>query len=382
MLVVETAVLLVVLTGGALLVNTILRLKTIDLGFAPDRLWTADFAAPRTLYPQRAQVGQLAGRMAEALRRIPGVVSVGESDWGLLRGVLDGVPMTIDGRSETLRPELRHVSAEYFRTLEMAVRSGRLWTAADENIPPRVAVINATAARRYWPGEDPIGRRIVLNQGKKWPLVIVGVVSDLREANERQGPAPSVYVPMNASSCLFYNFRTMVIRTGGPRAGVGRDAARAMAAVDARLPAAVTRADDVLANGRQGPRFYAVFVGMAGAFGLVLVAVGIAGVTAHSVTRRTREIGLRLALGASPAGVVVMVVRQVSVPVLVGLGVGLSGALAVSRVLTSFLYEIAPQDPVTHAAASGLLLGVALLAAFLPARRAARVRPMEALRAE
>jgi putative ABC transport system permease protein len=382
MLVVETSVLLVVLTGGALLVNTILRLKTIDLGFAPDRLWTADFVAPRSLYPQRAQVGPLAGRMADALRGIPGVASVGASDWGLLRGVLDGLPMTIDGRPDTMRPEVRHVSADYFQTVDMSVRSGRLWTASDEEIAPRVAVINATAARRYWPGEDPIGRRITLNLGRAWPLEIVGVVSDLRETNERRAPAPSVYVPMNSSSCLFYNFRTLVIRTSQPRAGVGRDAVKAMAAVDSRLPVTVTRADEALANGRRGPRFYAVFVGLAGAFGLLLVAVGIAGVTAHGVTRRMREIGVRLALGANPAAVVGMVVRQVVAPVLVGLGVGGAAGLGVSRVLTSFLYEITPQDPVTHIIASSVLLAVALLASWLPARRAARVRPVDALRAE
>ncbi len=382
MVVVETSVLLVVLIGGALLVNSLLRLTTIDLGFAPDRVWTVDFVAPRSLYPQREQVGPLAARMADALRRIPGAVSVGASDWGPLRGVIDDIRMTIDGRSETLRSEVRHVSADYFQAVGISVRSGRLWTAADEDTAPKVAVINETAARRYWPGEDPIGRRITVSPGRTWRLEIVGVVSDLREATERRAPAPSVYVPMNPSSCLFYNFRTLVIRTSQPRTGVGRDAARAMAAVDSRLPVTATRADEALANGRRGPRFYAVFVGMAGAFGLLLVAVGIAGVTAHGVTRRTREIGVRLALGANPVAVVGMVVRQVVAPVLVGLGVGLSAGLAVSRVLTSFLYEITPQDPVTHVAASSLLLAVALLASWLPARRAARVRPADALRAE
>lgn len=381
MTVVETAVLLVVLTGGALLINTLLRLKTIDLGFEPDRLWTADFVAPRTLYPKQAQVGPLAARMVEALRGIPGVVSVGQSDWGLLRGVVD-LPMTIDGRPETLRPEVRHVSADYFETLKLTLQAGRLWTAADENTTPLVAVVNATAARRYWPGEDPVGRRIVVHLGREWPLRVVGVVRDLRETNERQAPSPSVYVPINPNSCLFYHFRTLVVRTSQPLPGLGRDAVRAMAEVDPRLPAGVVRADEALANGRQGPRFYAVFTGLAGAFGLVLVAIGIAGVTAHSVARRTREFGVRLALGASAADVIGMVLRQVLAPVLAGVGLGVAGGLTAARLLASFLYEISPQDPLTHAAAAGLLLGAALMGAWIPARRVARVNPVDALRAE
>jgi predicted permease len=291
LLVVEAAVLLVLLSGGALLVNTLVRLKTIDLGFAPDRLWTAHLMAPRTLYPEATQVGPLAPRMSEALRKLPGVVSVGESDWGLLGGVLPGLTMTIDGRPDKLHPEVRHVSAGYFQTVDMSLRSGRVWTAQEENVHPQVAVINATAARLYWPKEDPIGRRIVLSLGRKWPVQIVGVVRDLREANERQAPGPPVYLPINPFSSLFYRYRTMVVRTSQAQAGLARDAARAMAAVDSRLPVTMTRADETRSNRRQGPRFYAVFVGMAAAFGLLLAAVGIAGVTAQGVAGRTREIG-------------------------------------------------------------------------------------------
>jgi len=380
LLVVEAAVLLMLLSGGGLLVNTLVRLKTINLGFDPDRLWTADFVAPRALYPKLAQVGPLSSRIADALRRLPGVVSVGESDWGLLGGYCPENSMTIVGRPDELRPQTRHVSAGYFATVNIGLRSGRLWTAQEENVKPQVAVINQAAAREYWPKEDPIGRRIVVN--KKWEVQIVGVVRDLREANERKAPGPSVYMPLNPISSRFYMARTMVVRTSQAQAGLARDAIKAIAAIDPRLVVTMTRADETLSERRQDSRFYAVVVGIAAAFGLLLAAVGIGGVTAQGVARRTREIGVRLALGANATGVVRMVVRQVCVPVVIGVGVGAAAALAISRVMKSFLYEITPQDPVTHVVAVGLLLGIALVAAFLPARRAARINPVDALRAE
>jgi predicted permease len=380
LLVVEAAVLLVLLSGGGLLVNTLVRLKTIDLGFEPDRLWTAEFITGKALYPDLAQVGQLSSRAVDAVRKLPGVVSVGESDFGLLGGFCPSNTITIVGRPDELRPQARHVSADYFATVNIALRSGRLWTAQEEDVKPQVAVINQAAARAYWPKEDPVGRRAVVN--KKWEVEIVGVVRDLREANEREAPGPSIYLPLNPVSSRFYRGRTLVVRTSETQAELAREAIKAIAAIDPRLVVTMTRADENLSDRRQDPRFYAVVVGMAAAFGLLLAAVGIGGVTAHGVARRTREIGVRLALGADATGVVGMVVRQVCAPVGVGIAVGAIAALALSRVMKSFLYEITPQDPVTHVAAVVLLLGIALVAAFLPARRAARINPVDALRAE
>jgi predicted permease len=380
LLVLETAVLLVLLAGGALLVNTLVRLKTIDVGFDPDRLWTATVLLPRSLYPDSPRVAQVVGRMEDTLRKLPGVASVGGADWGLLGGVCPGNQMTIDGRQRTERPQIRHVSTSYFTTVNMGLRSGRLWTADDETQQPSVAVINQAAARRYWPKEDPIGRRITVNS--KWPVQIIGVVRDLREANEREAPGPSVYLPLNPASSRFFRLRTMVVRTSQARASLGRDIVKGLAGVDPRISVTVERADVALSTHRQDPRFYAVFVGLAAVFGLLLAAVGIAGIAAQGVTRRTKEIGVRLALGADISGVVAMVVRQVCAPVVIGTVIGGAGALATARVLTSFLYEVTPQDPLTHVAAAGLLLAIALMAAFLPARRAARINPVDALRAE
>jgi predicted permease len=380
LLVVESAVLMVLLSGGGLLVNTLVRLKTVDLGFDPARLWTAEFMAPKALYPATAQVGLLGSRAAEALGRLPGVVAVGESDWGLLGGSCPGNTMTIDGRTETLRPQTRHVSAGYFAAVNMALRGGRLWTAQEENVKPEVAVINEAAARAYWPKEDPVGQRLTVND--KWPVRIVGVVSDLREANERMAPGPSVYMPLNPFSTRFYRARTMVFRTSQPLEGLGLETIKAIAAIDPRLPVTVNRADRTLSDRLQDPRFYAVVVGIAAAFALLLAAVGIGGLTAQGVARRTREIGVRLALGAKAPGLVGMIARETCAPVLVGTAVGVAGALALSRVLTTFLYGITPQDPATHVVALILLVGIALAAAVVPARRAARINPVEALRAE
>jgi predicted permease len=380
LLVVESAVLMVLLSGGGLLVNTLVRLKTVDLGFDPARLWTAEFVAPKALYPETAQVGLVGHRAAEALARLPGVVAVGESDWGLLGGFCPGTTIAIDGRAETLRPQTRHVSAEYFAAVNMETRAGRLWTAQDENVKPEVAVINEAAARAYWPKEDPVGQRMTVNE--KWPVRIVGVVRDLREADEREAPGPSVYLPLNPISTRFYRARTLVLRTSQPLDGLGLEVVKAIAAIDPRVPVTVNRSDQTLSDRRQDPRFYAVVVGIAAAFALLLAAIGIGGLTAQGVARRTREIGVRLALGAEVAGVVGMIVRQICGPVLIGTAVGVGGALALSRVLTTFLYGITPQDTATHVVALVLLVGIALAAAVVPARRAARVNPVEALRSE
>ena len=380
LLVVESAVLMILLSGGGLLVNTLVRLKTVDLGFEPDRLWTAEFIAPKALYPDTAQVGLLGGRAADALSRLPGVVAVGESDWGLLGGFCPGNMLAIDGSTETLRPQTRHVSAGYFAAVNMPLRAGRLWNAQEENVKPEVAVINEAAARAYWPKADPVGQRVTVNE--KWPVRIVGIVRDLREADEREAPGPSVYLPLNPFSTRFYRARTLVFRTSQAQDGLGLAAIKAIAALDPRIPVTVNRSDQTLSDRRQDPRFYAVVVGIAAVFALLLAAVGIGGLTAQGVVRRTREIGVRLALGAEGGSVVGMIVRQVCAPVVVGTTLGTGGALALSRVLKSFLFEITPQDPATHVVAVALLIAIAVAAAVVPARRAARVNPVEALRAE
>ena len=380
LLVVESAVLMILLSGGGLLVNTLVRLKTVDLGFEPDRLWTAEFMAPKALYPETAQVGLLGGRAADALSRLPGVVAVGESDWGLLGGFCPGNMLAIDGSTETLRPQTRHVSAGYFAAVNMPLRAGRLWNAQEENVKPEVAVINEAAARAYWPKADPVGQRVTVNE--KWPVRIVGIVRDLREADEREAPGPSVYLPLNPFSTRFYRARTLVFRTSQAQDGLGLAAIKAIAALDPRIPVTVNRSDQTLSDRRQDPRFYAVVVGIAAVFALLLAAVGIGGLTAQGVVRRTREIGVRLALGAEGGSVVGMIVRQVCAPVVVGTALGIGGALALSRVLKSFLFEITPHDPATHVVAVALLIAIAVAAAVVPARRAARVNPVEALRAE
>ncbi len=251
---------------------------------------------------------------------------------------------------------------------------GRLFTKQDEQGPPAVALMNESMAKRSFPGQNPLGRTLVVE--KEQIVRIIGIVPDLRERNLRVPAGPSIYLPYN----LDYKGRHNILFRVAP--GSGEATPQIKAILNGRLPFKIVKLEDELGDSISSPRFFALIMGLFAAIGIALTTVGISGVTAQSVARRRHEIGVRLALGAEASQVVVMVLRQVILPVVIGLAIGIAGALALTRVFASLLFEIKSTDPVTFLFVSVLSLGAAFLSSYIPARRASLIDPMGTLRCD
>jgi len=383
----EVALALVLLASAALLLRTVAALNRVPLGFDPQGVTVALVNPPARAYPDDA--GQRLFRdVTQRLAALPGTRHAAAGYCLPVVGGCDQVLMTIErdvGTSGDPSREvwLNTVDAEYLAALEIQVVTGRGILQSDVAGAPAVALVTEAAARRYWPGLNPLGERIRLSVG--WPEAdgwaeVVGVVGDVKGRNLRAAAAPGVYLALPQFA---YRANYLVMNVAGnPSASISamRDVLREL---DPQLPlwdpALMTRH---VARASAGERFSMVLLGAFGVLALILAAVGIYGVIAHTVAGRTREIGLRLALGARPAGVLGLVLREGFAIVGPGLVVGAIGALAATRVLRTQLYEVSASDPGTLLSAAVFLGAVATLATWLPARRAARVHPMEALRHE
>jgi len=383
----EVALAVVLLAGAGLLVRTVAELSRSPLGFEPTGVLTAHLNPPSRAYPGDAS-RRLFQDAAARLAAISGVRRAAVANCLPIVGGCDHVGMTVAGRPPSPdQPDLtvwmNMVDSEYLATLGIPLVAGRGITAADVAGAPRVALITDAAARRYWPGENPVGARIRLSVGwgpeDVW-AVVVGVVEDVKMRGPREAAVPGVYL---AFPQFNYRANYLLAEADGDPARLIGPLRAVVRGLDPQLPlwdpAPMTRhVTAALAS----ERFSMVLLVAFGLLALTLVAVGIYGVIAYSVAGRTREIGVRLALGARPAGVLGLVFRQGFAIVAIGLAAGGAGALAATRVLRTQLYEISPSDPFTLAAVMALLGGVAALAIWLPARRAARIAPMEALRHE
>jgi predicted permease len=378
LLAVEVGLALVLLVGAGLLVNSFMRLQHIDLGFDPANVLAVSVQAPPPQYPSDQQVSLFFGRVNERIRSVPGVRSVATADVAPLSGALFGSEVMIEGRVQQERADTYRVGPGYFETLGIPLVKGRLLTRSDEQSRASAVVINEAMARKYWSATSALGRALIV--WKDTPVRVVGIVGDARN-DARTPPKPTVYVPYDPSYRRF-RYRTLIIRTLPGHGDVKKAIKTELAALDPRLTRAPVAISDWLGSTVAAPRFYAMIYASFAGIGLLLAAVGIAGVAAHNVVRRRQEIGVRLALGGSSARVVAMIARQVLVSALVGGAFGLGAAWMLARTLASLLFDIKPGDPATFVAVAALLAAVALLATYLPARRAARVDPIEVLRAE
>jgi len=384
LLVPEITLVLILLINAGLLVSSFVRLRSVNVGFDPSNIISAGAFLTPSSYPSNERVAQFFEQGLARLRSVPGVRSACLAELAPLNGAAMGMPARIQGRVGEEHPATYRVDAEYFRTLGIPVLHGRVFDRGDEQ-RAAVAVINETMAKRYWGGVDPIGQRVVV--WKDTAVQIIGVVGDvsnrLRDSRTglRAAPEPTIYVPYDPSYRRF-RARTFIVRTSPEHGNLIEGIQSAIAAADPDLVVTATPLSERLDDAVADPRFYALVVGLFAAVGLLLAAVGIAGVAAHDVVRRRHEIGVRMALGASAGRVVRTMTIRVVVPVALGLALGIAAASALTRVLASLLFEIKPRDPATFAAVAVLLAAIALLATYLPARRAATVDPIEVLRAE
>ena len=377
----EIALAMMLLTGAGLLLRSFALLQRVDPGFAADRVLTFEVARrgddpaffPATLERVRALPGV---RSAAIVSQLP-VTGRGIGAW--FNRLDRELPPDVKPMGEAYRV----VTPEYFATVGLPLKRGRLLTADDRRERPAV-VINEALARKYYEGEDPVGKEIYLGAPDNRLFdrgTIAGVVGNTRDAGLGSDPLPTVYIPY-AVMPMWPSFSYVVRTTGEPLAvaGAAREAIRAL---DPNVPVRDVRTlDAVLAESVAPARWSTTLLGVFAAVALVMAALGVFGVLSFLVTQRTRELGIRIALGAAPAAVRRMVVGQGVGLVAAGLALGVAGAIALTRLMASLLYGVSATDPVTYAGVAAVLVGVAVLASYLPARRATRVDPMIALRAD
>ncbi|HLM56859.1 MAG TPA: ADOP family duplicated permease, partial [Pyrinomonadaceae bacterium] len=383
LVVAEIAVTLVLLVGAGLLVKSFVRLQQTDLGFDPRNLLTLGVGAPQQLYGQTEQRAAYFKQMQERLSALPGARAVAVASSLPLDWVLN-FSYGVEGRparpGDEPQADYMAVSPNYFETMRIPLLKGRGFTERDSAGSPDVAVINETMARRIFPGEDPLGRRITIDyMERRVALEVVGVAADVKQTAGREAGL-QIYDCYLQRPWLSSSF---VIRTEGDPALLAASAQKAVREVDAARAASNVKTMEQLASESVArPRFYTQLLTLFAAVALLLAAVGVYGVMSYTVTQRTHEIGIRLALGARGRDVIRLVVGQGMALALAGVAAGLAGAFALTRVLESLLYGVSATDAATFAGVALLLGGVALLACYLPARRATKVDPIVALRNE
>jgi putative ABC transport system permease protein len=386
----ELALAVMLLAGAGLLMRSFVKLQAVDPGFKPEQALTFELALPDARYLQDAQRLAFYDDLMPRLRALPGVRSASAVLFLPLSGADFVISFDVGGRPPVApadRPamQVRVATPDYFASLGIPLKRGRLFTDDDKPGTPPVVLITESAARQYFPGEDPIGKTISLGwrrgaARREAGGQVVGIVAGIKDAGLTEPHPPQIYLPFRQWPV---SFMTVVMKTSVPPLSLS-DAARAqVAAVDPSLPVSnIGTLDAVLARSISQQRFYMLLLTIFAAVALVLAAIGIFGVLSYAVSQRTREIGIRMALGAREGSVVRLIVVQAMILVVCGVAAGTIAALFLSQTMTKMLFSVTPTDPATFASVAGLLVAVALLASYFPARRATRVDPIIALRAE
>ncbi|HEX7315757.1 MAG TPA: ABC transporter permease [Pyrinomonadaceae bacterium] len=387
LIVAEVALSLVLLVGAGLLFRSFLTLRAVELGFRPQSVLTFRLSPSGERFQANAQFTNFYRDVAERVGTLPGVEAVGFiNTLPLLKGPTSGIQF--EGRAPLRRDQrpsvnYRSVSPDYFHAAGIPVVKGRVPDARDTENAPLVLAVNQALARRDFPDEDPIGKRISYGIGPDGQPIwkeIVGVVADVRSEEPGREPAPEIY-----ASYLQDPFAGMsyVVRTSVEPEGVVPGVREAVRAVDRAQPVADVRTmEQVVGESFAQPRFNSLLLGLFACMALLLAAAGIYGVMSYAVTQRTHEIGIRIALGARRGDVLRLVVGRGMALAAAGVGLGLVAAFALTRLMAGLLYGVSAADPATYAAVALLLTAVALLASYIPARRATKVDPMVALRYE
>jgi putative ABC transport system permease protein len=380
----QIALALILLIGAGLLGQTFLRLLKLKPGYDPENLLTTQVFVPDEKYNSREQVSALYARITDEIQRIPGVLSVGASSGGPQFGGSESLDVLAEGAAAPpsgIYPEAFYfnIGPNYFRTMGIPLLKGRDFAETDNAGTPPVAIVNDTLARRFWPTESAIGKRLTLITSKN-VLEIVGVAGDAKRFSLGAGVQPEIYFPYTQRPRWATFF---VVRTKPDASTVGAALSKSITNIDSELSASnPTDMYQRIGRSLKRPRFNLILLGIFATAAMLLAAIGVYGVMSFVVAEQTREIGIRAALGAKRADIFKLVIGRGMILALIGVGIGALSALALTRFLAGLLYGVTETDPITFTVVSALLLLVVALACYLPARRAIRIDPLVALRAE
>jgi putative ABC transport system permease protein len=383
----EVTLSLVLLTGAGLLMRSFLAVRYVKLGYDPQNVLAASLTMPESRYKTPEQRSLFSMELLPRLRTMPGVVSAALGPLPMWGG--NGMPIEIPGKlsQENWRAQVQTASDGYFATLHIPLFEGRGISEEDFKLARNVAVINRTFASRYFPGEDALGRQITAKGLDKPPysakspsFEIVGVVGDIRNNGPEEPSQPAVYIPY---SVVGHAWNTYLVRTGTAPGLLLNPLQREVAAVDKELPVEGEQLENILKeNWFTEPRFVLTLMSVFASLGLALVLIGVYSVLSYSVTQRTREIGVRMALGAEVGNVLRMLLRSGLRWLVIGIGLGVPASVGLAKALQNRIWGLKAADPLTLAIVALLLTAAGLAACYIPARRATKVDPMVALRYE
>jgi putative ABC transport system permease protein len=390
LIVVETALAVVLLVGASLVIRSLARLQAVELGFDPSNVLTMRISVPAASYESPESVVGFYRQLVDRVRAIPGVERAAAVRSLPLASTIGDFGLTVDGYipppGQNAKGDWQIVTNGYLETLGERLVRGRSIRASDDEQGMLVGLINEEMARRYWAGQDPVGRRFRIgsNPGRPW-VTVVGIVRDVRHNGVTEPIKEKFYIPHAQWHRSVGPMRSMflVARSSGDLGALVPAIRREVRAIDPAIPVASVRTmDDVVAAALSQPRFtsalFSVFSGLAA----LLAAVGIYGVLSYLVSQRRREIGIRLAIGAAPRAVARMVLRRGLLLAGTGVGLGVVTSVLLARAIAVLLYDVPPTDARSFAAGAALLLVVALIASYIPARRATRIDPVTALRTD
>ena len=387
LVVTEVALAIVLLAGAALMIRSFSRMYHQDPGFSAEHVLTLQTPLPRPKYAEFARRSEFYREVLQRVETLPGVVAAGYSTYLPLANSGGGSLVSLENHPfdprHMLISNVRVVSPDYFRAIGMKLVRGRLLERNDGPDSLKVAVINETMARTYWPGEDPVGQRFKrgLPGGNDPWYLVVGIVADMRQGGMSVPVRPEAYFTFEQAD--FFAPDSLAVRTTGEPMAVAEEVRREILAVDKDEPVAdIAPLADAVDESVAPARMQAWLLGSVAAMALLLTSLGIYGVLSFAVAQRRQEIGVRMALGARPGDVLQMVVGQGLTMLAIGLAIGLVAAFALTRLMAHLLFEVRPSDPLSYLIVTALLALVTLLACYLPARRAMRVEPMIALRYE
>lgn len=382
----EVAVSLLLLIGAGLLINSFMRLRNLDPGFQSDHVLTLGIVLPQSKYPDRSKRAAFYSEVLRRVESLPGVKSAGVVNWIPLVFQGDSIGISIEGQPDpnlSQRPNAatRVINPNYFASMGMRFLKGRNLDDRDKSTTVPVAVISESMAKRFWPNQDPIGKRFTPGdptQPDQW-IQVIGVVNDIRQFELTAEPKPQMYLTYEQVG--FFAPRYLVVKTDVEPSSLAGAVRNAVWEVDKDQPVSnIATMEEVLSDSIARQRFSMLLLAIFAGVALVLAAVGIYGVMSYSVAQRTHEIGIRMALGAQTSAVLKLAVGYGLKLVLVGVVVGLIAAFLLTRVMSTLLFGVTPTDPMTFAVISAILIFVALIASYIPARRATKVDPVIALR--